>query len=33
MEIEKACAVGYEMHVTAMKMAQPGIAEQRIDCY
>ncbi len=29
-EIEKACAVGYEMHVTAMKMAQPGVSEQRI---
>ena len=23
-EIELACATGYEMHVTAMKMAQPG---------
>ncbi|NQU85499.1 MAG: aminopeptidase P family protein [Mariniphaga sp.] len=29
-EIRKACAVGYEMHVKAMKMAQPGVAEQRI---
>jgi len=29
-EIEKACAVGYEMHVTAMKMAQEGVWEQRI---
>jgi Xaa-Pro aminopeptidase len=29
-EIEKACAVGYQMHVTAMKMAQPGEWEQRI---
>ncbi len=29
-EIEKACLVGYEMHVTAMKMAQPGIWEQKI---
>ena len=29
-EIEKACAIGYEMHVTAMKMAQPGIVEQQI---
>ncbi|HWS01475.1 MAG TPA: aminopeptidase P family protein [Prolixibacteraceae bacterium] len=29
-EIERACAIGYEMHVTAMKMAQPGIFEQRI---
>lgn len=29
-EIEKACATGYEMHVTAMKMAQPGMWEQKI---
>ena len=29
-EIEMACAIGYEMHVTAMKMAQPGIVEQQI---
>ena len=29
-EIIKACATGYEMHVTAMKMAQPGIWEQKI---
>lgn len=29
-EIEKACAIGYEMHVHAMKMAQPGIWEQEI---
>jgi Xaa-Pro aminopeptidase len=29
-EIEIACATGYEMHVTAMKMAQPGIMEQQI---
>lgn len=29
-EIEKACATGYEMHVTAMKMAQPGTWEQKI---
>jgi len=29
-EIERACAIGYEMHLTAMKMAQPGTAEQRI---
>ena len=29
-EIERACAIGYEMHVTAMKMAQPGITEQQI---
>lgn len=30
LEIEQACAIGYEMHVTAMKMAQPGIKEQQI---
>jgi len=29
-EIEKACATGYEMHVTAMKMAKPGVMEQEI---
>lgn len=29
-EIKKACATGYEMHVTAMKMAQPGVWEQKI---
>jgi len=29
-EIERACAIGYEMHVTAMKMAQPCIMEQQI---
>ncbi len=29
-EIEKACATGYKMHVTAMKMAQPGMWEQKI---
>ena len=29
-EIELACATGYEMHVTAMKMAQPGTMEQQI---
>jgi Xaa-Pro aminopeptidase len=29
-EIKKACAVGYEMHVTAMKMAKPGVWEQKI---
>ncbi len=29
-EIKKACATGYEMHVTAMKMAMPGIWEQKI---
>ena len=29
-EIEKACAVGYQMHVTAMKMAKAGVWEQTI---
>lgn len=29
-EIRKACAVGYQMHVTAMKMAQAGVWEQTI---
>ncbi|MCX6219897.1 MAG: aminopeptidase P family protein [Bacteroidia bacterium] len=29
-EIELACATGYEMHITAMKMAQPGTMEQQI---
>lgn len=29
-EIEKACAIGYEMHVTAMKMAVVGESEQNI---
>ncbi len=29
-EIEKACATGYEMHVTAMKMAYPDVWEQKI---
>jgi Xaa-Pro aminopeptidase len=29
-EIEKACTVGYEMHVKAMQMAHPGVSEQRI---
>ncbi len=29
-EIEKACATGYQMHVTAMKMARPGVMEQDI---
>jgi Xaa-Pro aminopeptidase len=29
-EIKKACAVGYEMHVTAMKMAKVGVWEQTI---
>ncbi len=29
-EIAKACATGYQMHVTAMKMAQAGTWEQKI---
>jgi len=29
-EIRKACAVGYQMHVTAMKMAKAGVWEQTI---
>lgn len=29
-EIKKACSTGYEMHVTAMKMAKPGVWEQKI---
>lgn len=29
-EIEKACATGHKMHVTAMRMAQPGTWEQKI---
>jgi Xaa-Pro aminopeptidase len=29
-EIKKACATGYQMHVTAMRMAQPGTWEQKI---
>ena len=29
-EIEKACATGFEMHVTAMKLAKPGVWEQKI---
>jgi len=29
-EIRKACAVGYQMHVAAMKMAQAGVWEQSI---
>jgi len=29
-EIKKACAVGYQMHVTAMKMARAGVWEQNI---
>ncbi|QZE14888.1 aminopeptidase P family protein [Halosquirtibacter laminarini] len=29
-EIERACAIGYEMHTTAMQLAQPGVSEQYI---
>ena len=29
-EIERACAIGYEMHTTAMKMCKPGVTEQEI---
>ena len=29
-EIDKACDIGYQMHVAAMKMAKPGITEQEI---
>ena len=29
-EIEHACAIGYKMHVTAMKMCRPGVTEQAI---
>ena len=29
-EIKKACETGYEMHIAAMKMAQPGVWEQKI---
>lgn len=29
-EIKKACATGYDMHVTAMKLAKPGVWEQQI---
>jgi len=29
-EIRKACAVGHQMHVTAMKMAKAGVLEQTI---
>ena len=29
-EIKKACAVGYQMHITAMKMAQADVWEQTI---
>ena len=29
-EIERACAIGYEMHTTAMQLCRPGVAEQEI---
>lgn len=29
-EIERACAIGYEMHTTAMKLCAPGVSEQYI---
>ncbi len=29
-EIERACAIGYEMHTTAMQMCRPGVTEQEI---
>lgn len=29
-EIERACAIGYDMHTTAMQMCKPGITEQDI---
>jgi len=29
-ELEKACAIGYDMHVTAMKLAREGKAEREI---
>ena len=29
-EIERACAIGYEMHTTAMRMCAPGVTEQEI---
>lgn len=29
-ELEKAGAIGYAMHITAMKMCQPGVKEQEI---
>lgn len=29
-ELEEAARIGYEMHVTAMKMGKPGIKEQKI---
>ena len=29
-EIERACAIGYQMHTTAMQMCRPGVTEQEI---
>lgn len=29
-EIERACAIGYQMHTTAMRMCKPGIYEREI---
>lgn len=29
-EIERACAIGYDMHTTAMRMCKPGVTEQKI---
>ncbi len=29
-EIEKACAIGYEMHTTAMRLTRPGLTEKYI---
>ena len=29
-EIERACAIGYEMHTTSMRLCRPGVSEQEI---
>ena len=29
-EIERACTIGYKMHITAMRMCRPGVTEQAI---
>ena len=29
-EIERACQIGYDMHMTAMQMCRPGVTEQEI---
>ena len=29
-EIERACAIGYDMHTTAMRLCRPGVTEQHI---